>query len=751
MKLSIVCGLLVLFCIFLPAQTPLVVLVDTPVLIPDESGTANTLLHIRNGGSPARIELSISDFEHVRPTTPPERYSLGTTALFAGFSAEDQKILDSGTLAPRQTLSVKLTVNHLWEAGASRARLYNDGLPITGADGAAATIKAVRVPAVYNIQLMAPGDPPQILFRGGKGRLQLKNLDAMNYDFRWSLRAEGQDRTGQVEIPANSVTTLDLSSAAPQSSWLGGVLKEQRESAEFVLEPAFPDVNQPAPAKAFPVRLRLRWAGPYQDAVNLACLIALLVVGGTVSIWVNFGLPNTTRVLTLRKRIWQAQNKLNGTGELLAERWRVILGAQVDWVLREMRSTLWIFPAFSTTLDAMEKKTELLEEWIDVAYDVSVITERLQQAQRKMRIPPTLLRFVEQHCERAMSPLETAHTNDEELHGMRQEVSAAKACLEETSGPNHMLEETIANREASLRGRIDELRQSPAAEFSHLLDDFEAAAEQPLNPAVYPDRDLVSIKLALLAEFWDCVRRMTPTVAVKVQAAGRSADVQMAQHDTEVGSLRRIEQAQPRFFDALRADTYHSLAHARLLLEEMHQDIYPDLLLNELSPEPRLRIVTEPRVLAPGAPVRCGLRFQREMFNDTAARQELTCLWTFGDGSQPRAGWTVFHTFPQHGVFPVEVKLLDPEARPVEHPALLAKVTVDCPKPRNGARLIPKARPETLLEGSRLALVLAAAVFGLIATAQDKTQDLTTLQAAAAVFALGFGADTLKNMVLRKA
>jgi hypothetical protein len=195
------------------------VLVDTPVLIPDESGNATTMLHFRSGSGSAKVALSLSDFEHLRATTdaskPPKPYSLGTTALLSGVSSEDQKIIDSGTLEAGKMLAVKLTVAHLWEAGASKARIYNGGFTMPGPDGKAeATVKAVRIPFQYNIDLLAKGDPPEIHFKGKQGRIQLKNLDPMNYDFYWELRVGDQTKGGWIELPANSVTTIDLSSAA---------------------------------------------------------------------------------------------------------------------------------------------------------------------------------------------------------------------------------------------------------------------------------------------------------------------------------------------------------------------------------------------------------------------------------------------------------------------------------------------------------------------------------------------------------
>ena len=681
LSLAASCG-----CLLVAQQesNPGIVLVGSPVLIPDDSGSATALLHLRNEGAATKLAPSVSDFEHLRATfdasKPPKPYSLGTTAILTGVSNADQKAIDSEMLEAGKMVAIKLTVTHLWEAGASRALIYNGGAPL-------ATVKAVRVPAQYNIQIIAKGDPVEIHFKGAQGRIQLKNLDPMNYDFNWELRVGDQTGHGWVEIPANSVTTLDVSSAAPAVSWLSGLLKEPRQDGDFLLKPAFEDVHQPAATKIFPVKVRVSWAGPFQELANLCFVILLLILGGTVSIWVNWGMPNTSRALAIRKTLWEAQTKVNGTGELIAAKWRVVLAAQLEWVLREMKSVLWIFPSFSTTLDAIEQKTALLEEWIDIAYEVAVIRELTQQAHRKQRMPPTLLRTIEEHCEHALEPLETGHTNAEELRVMHMEVATAQALLKGATGINQVLEQEIGDRERRLLSGIEDLETSFGEDFGNLIDDFKKNLSMPLKPPVYTDRDIVSAKILILNEFRDCIRRATPaTVSLARGAAsgGSSSIIPDASNPgTEVGE--RLQRYHSRLFEYLRADSYESLCMARVFLEEMHQDIYADAMEVELSPEPRLAIVTEPRVIEPGAPVRCSLLFSREVLNDAVARQEWTCVWDFGDSSQPRTGWAVFHTFPEHGTFTVQVRLHGLDARPLEHKPIVTTLRVDPPGNREPA------------------------------------------------------------------
>jgi hypothetical protein len=203
------------------------VAIDTPILLPNEAGYATAVLHLHNAGaSDVKLQLSLSDFEHQRAVAPgssnqqgpPATYALGTVALLTGLDGDSEKKLSAGVLEPGAILAVKVAVDHLWEAGASRARVYNQGQPVTGPDGPQATLKAVRVPSQYNIQLESAGAVPEIRFTGSRGQVSIRNNDPMNYDFAWELRAGNQAKQGWVELPASSSTTVDVSGAAPSVS-----------------------------------------------------------------------------------------------------------------------------------------------------------------------------------------------------------------------------------------------------------------------------------------------------------------------------------------------------------------------------------------------------------------------------------------------------------------------------------------------------------------------------------------------------
>jgi hypothetical protein len=56
----------------------------------------------------------------------------------------------------------------------------------------------------------------------------------------------------------------------------------------------------------------------------------------------------------------------------------------------------------------------------------------------------------------------------------------------------------------------------------------------------------------------------------------------------------------------------------------------------------------------------------------------------------------------------------------------------------------------TVTEGLRLTAALLIAVFGLVAGAKDQLAKLDVLPGLVAIFLVGFGADTIKNLLTSK-
>jgi hypothetical protein len=350
-------------------------------------------------------------------------------------------------------------------------------------------------------------------------------------------------------------------------------------------------------------------------------------------------------------------------------------------------------------------------------------------------IPPTVLRWIQERCAHALTPIESGLTTDEEIEVMKADLNAARNYLTVTvaRAQNTDLDKEITERENRLQPELDRLAAT-YAQCTGLVNQVQEAinSHTPPSPVNYSARDVRSLKADLL---WTFDQR-------KQQISG-AAD-----------ALKRLEDCLPKLMEYLVADTHESLRMARLIVDEMRQDIYQDALTSEVTQSPpAMTITTDPAAVHAQSPVRLALRFKRQLLNEAVARQAWTCTWDFGDGTPHEDGWEVFHRYDLPGTQQVQITIRDLDGNPV----IAAPVREHVPvgngpgqsRLRRGLRFV-SPEPETRLELVQLALVLALALLGLMTTARQQAQNLSFLEAVGAVVALGFGADTIKNLIVQR-
>lgn len=753
------------------AQTALVA-DDIQALLTDPGGTVTVPISIRNtGAQPLSIHLNATDFEHQPATGAP--YPLGATFAFSATSEADKAVLNGmRPLPPDGVLSVKLTVSKLWEAGESTAVLRNGDEDIRTRSGAPRTVlREVHIPQAFNVRIDAGAtDPPEVRFSalgsgGGKLLVRLVNSDPMSYRFRWSLRLGNDLRVSSnpyVDLPANGSAFLDFTPVSPKGAgvlgWVSqllaaGTLKDEIESGDLVLEPVLGQVAMPPLApKVLPVSARIRfWSDGFQELANVICVFLLLTAGGIASIWVHCGMPNTTRALAVQRRLSALGKQIEALGTDIPSQWRVLLASHPKRLCRSLSSTWWVFPAFAELLDRLEKDVAMVEAWGAIAYDVSIVKRQMRQ-QQQQGISPTVLGWVEDSCARALAPIETGFTNDEELQSMRADVKNARGYLALVVDRTQIadLEKEVADQETRIQACLPIVAKTWPDEFGNLVEQVSNSIGTPMDPDLYIDRDTLTLKVSLLNEFRELRERAQ---ALEPAATGGAVTASSSE-----SAVTRLESHRERLFAYLRPDAPESLRLARLFVVEMRQDIYEPALLAEMrKTPPAVAILIQPVIAEPETPVHFALRFNRDLLNDATACQEWACAWDFGDGSQRETGWEVYHSFGSNGLYDVTVEIANLDGQvvtpaPIRQKAQVGRLAGPIPAAERILRAWRWMKPhaETMLEASRLALVLAVAVFGLVTTARQQATTLTTLEAIGTVFALGFGADTLKTLITER-
>jgi hypothetical protein len=225
-----------------------------------------------------------------------------------------------------------------------------------------------------------------------------------------------------------------------------------------------------------------------------------------------------------------------------------------------------------------------------------------------------------------------------------------------------------------------------------------------------------------------------------VSAINSAFDALLVRASTTDATLQgRLNQHFPELKRLLGTPAWPALQAARNLVQQMREDVYETDLLEELAREGQADIVLDTQVARPYLPIYLSIAFRRSAYNGTAAISQLSCDWFF-PGDLQEKGWKICHFFTDEGSARVEAVVSSqvPEGRPA--PTRKVKNITVRQTPRS-------ASPLLFAELVRFAITLFIALVGLVAGAQQQLQKLDLLPAMVAVFLIGFGADSVKNLL----
>jgi hypothetical protein len=205
-----------------------------------------------------------------------------------------------------------------------------------------------------------------------------------------------------------------------------------------------------------------------------------------------------------------------------------------------------------------------------------------------------------------------------------------------------------------------------------------------------------------------------------------------------------------RFLRCLSGKGRRSLAQAQLVLRQAEQGIFVKDVAAQLK-NGAFAITMEPQTVRELEVVLLRVVFNEDKYNGSAARDKVDCVWTFTHGSiaMQEKGWQACHFFSE-GEASVSVEFRrGSKVFVIPQPAGQS----GGPATRSlqvGERTKDSRKEQTKLELVQLGVALGATMLALMAGAREQIQKLDLLAGVAVVFALGFGADVLKNLVSRR-
>jgi hypothetical protein len=524
------------------------------------------------------------------------------------------------------------------------------------------------------------------------------------------------------------------------------------------------------PSEAVPVSLSMWRLGAETTQFLFAIYVMVfLLIGGLLSLLGSSVLPNMLKKVAFRRQIVDLATRTSGISTRIDSYLRVLLRLErkkIDIALGEVG-------AFS--LSAVER-FEDVTVLIDRLSRRLQITERLDDMRRRFEeasatAPPSISEVIDRTLQLAANRLHSFALSDEDVltaNGFLDTAGASLGMLDDQEAQAKL----IAANFKQLKNRLLTFPEPYYVDIKAMLLGIFKVVDGPFDDAqniVHPmffaiDHAIAAVQTAL---DYSMVRATIPAEGGNQTAEpGRSARERLLAHEGELIGL-------------LGTLSWKSLRGAMILVQQMREGIYEDDVLREIGKkringERPARVVFDTQVARPYRPVYFSIAFDDPRFRGAAALSHLGFRWSF-PGELEEEGVRVCHYFEGNESRKDKQKTIEAVAEPPKkegrrgkekkgkgnfnrvirripivvsiqsHKDLDAYDTIEGEIPLQSSQV--HRSPRAFAEGMRFLIAFGVALAGLEAGALDQLAKLDFFPATIAVVALGFGADSIKNLL----
>ena len=399
-------------------------------------------------------------------------------------------------------------------------------------------------------------------------------------------------------------------------------------------------------------------------------------------------------------------------------------------------------------LKRFEKDIDLLSVRIELVALLDEVAQRLEALRHKTsNSPPALLHRASTSLEEATRILKLANPTESGFQEARTAVQSANAVLDRLGEADPELAKTLAaqikllrieyHREKGVIGSRDTCRRLR----TRLTDLFAVLKDETYeNPAeITPSR--------------------THWINMSVEKLYVLRHYILRHDDTQADEARheRVRACEDTLIRMLRLQSPYNLELARGLREEIEQDVFASDIIQQLKKPGGVGIKKDPLTAHPNAPVRLRVELNDSRFRHCAALRDFRCTWDFGTVVGQEQGWEIIHYFRNVDEASFKVRFTTSDGAPVDSELDDRMIIQSSTEQRRGrSRLMDLLDPRKWVsdrgkvEAGRLLLALLIAVLALVGGAREQLMKLDVFPGLVAVFLLGFGADTVKNLFTRR-
>lgn len=738
-KLILGFGFLFLTCAAATAAAQLRYEANSPVVLHKGAGSGEFKL-INAGTTPLPLSLRAGPFsdDTTQIMLPAPKVTL----------AWDTGAALPPSIAPGATLRVIANISNLSGSSAASATLFSGSTEL-------GRLHALEADAPFDVSISGNGSPDQrlVLMDGGTGTITLKNGDDEAYPVDWDFQIAGQTiQSGELELAPHGSSNIDLLPTSDLYSWTDGLRPSERTGRLSLAVHGPPTVpKEILPARTLPVSLTMMKFSPSRTSFLLYTVVTLvLFVGGLLSLIGNTVLPNVLRKINMRRQTNVLADRISNVSARVDSYLRMLLKLERKRIEIQLKRSLVFSLSSVEVLDQVSGAIDRLSKRLKV-------TERLDELRRgledvAMTAPPSVTDGIDNKLQLAATQISSFALTEEDVRTASRFLDTVETSLT-MLGDADVLAQLVAANFKDLKVRQKLLPYSYYNDLKTALPGLFEMLTQPFDDYRNITRQMmfaIDYGIAALQAAFDfaILRASAPSTAVGVvSGTGQSAPERLLAHQKELVNL-------------LGTLSLGSLREVRLLVQEMRENVYERDLLEEIAATGKAEIVFSPRAVRPYLPVLFSIRFKDSRFNDAAATQRLAFKWDFPSELQEE-NCKVCHFFQGN------------EPKRDEGRDVTVSVRAESRKPHDAAAAVSKgtARPlrsalstiveiqraerpsysRALAEGVRFLIAFGVALAGLLSGALQQLEKLDFLPAMIVVLALGFAADSVKNLLTQTA
>jgi hypothetical protein len=750
----------------LPAQIK--VTAREPAIVRDGAGVQH--MNIVNGGKTAvPLGLTVGTFYDDTARTKIEAPKIT-------FSLDSGGNLPS-SLAPEQSIEAIAEFRGFTGSLTAHAGMFNQGVPV-------GMLRLVAVDTPLNIAIDgqgAAGDPiPYSLNRSATITLKNSGKDYVTLDWKFMIGGTVDGSGTAIMIPGG-LSRLDLTPTSDVYAVVDS-LKPRKLTGLLLLRPHTPPGIDTSlfNLQPLPVSLAMdRWS-PSTTQVFFACFVmVLLLLGGVLSLLSNSILPDIQKKLAYEKMVGSLADRTSTISNRVNSYLRVLLRLDRKKIESALNDVHWYSISTGEKIDAAAAAMDKLEKRL-------VVTESLDRLRRRFEVastsaPPSASDLIDQTLEATATRLGALDLSDDDVAAANNLLGKAQLDMDNLEDVA-LQTKRVADNFRQIKSRLNAFPPEYYPDLRAGLPGIFHIFDQP-----FENTDKLVPTMLFAIDHGITAGHIALDYALVRATIARSGPLGCG--TPGAAALDRLMLRECRLLELLGTLSWKALRGANLLVQQMREDIYDTDVLNEIKkhrdPKDRIvRIAYDTLRVRPYLPVFFSLAFDNPRYAKAAALRCVIFRWTFPKELLEDTA-TVCHYFigDEPGV-PAKPDEAAPDASPDLSPNAASdhrpspqepigkkemklrkklgfstpvSLEVHCPDAPGDCALLtevvhvdPPAKwtnSRTVVERARFLLAFGAALVVLEAGIMGQLKKLDLLPAIVAVIALGFGADSIKNVL----